>query len=164
MTRIRVSARIRAPRGDVWEAVRDIASHTRWMRDARSIAFTSSRREGVGTTFDCATRLGPFRTVDRMEVTEWDEGRAMGILHRGAVSGAGRFSLRPGGMGRRRSRTRFTWDERLRFPWWMGGPVGSAAARPLLRRLWKGNLRRLKALVEGAAATRPKPAKPRHRR
>ena len=109
------------------------------MHDAVAIRFTSRQRQGVGTTFDCDTRVGPFRLTDRMEVTEWDEGRALGIRHVGLVTGEGRFSLRPA----RRGRTYFVWEERLRFPWWMGGPVGALVARPVLRRIWRRNLRNL---------------------
>ena len=43
---------------------------------------------------------------------------------------------------------RFEWSERLVFPWWMGGPLGGLVGRPILRLVWKGNLRRLKQLVE----------------
>jgi hypothetical protein len=152
MTRVRVSTRIRAPRERVWAAVRDIGSHVSWMKDAEAIRFRDDRREGVGTTFDCDSRLGPFRVTDRMEVTEWDDGRALGIRHVGAVTGTGRFTLGPGrAWGWRRGTTRFRWEERLRFPWWMGGPLGGAVARPFFRRMWKGNLRRLKRLVEDGA-------------
>jgi len=79
-----------------------------------------------------------------MTVTEWEPGRAIGIDHRGIVTGSGRFTLRrrPG------DRTRFTWNERLTFPWWMGGPVGALAAKPVLRAIWRRNLRRLKTIVE----------------
>jgi hypothetical protein len=114
------------------------------MKDAVAIRFTSARHDGVGATFDCDTKIGPFRLLDRMEVTEWREGKVMGIAHRGLVSGRGRFTLRPA----RRGRTRFTWDERIRFPWWAGGPVGGLLAKPVLRRIWKDNLRRLKAELE----------------
>lgn len=130
----------------MWEALRDISSHIVWMADAEAIRFTGDRTEGPGTTFDCDTRVGPLRLTDRMAVTEWRPGRVMGIRHVGAVSGAGRFTLR-----RVRGGTRFTWTEQLTFRWWMGGPVGAACATPVLRRLWKGNLRRLKALVEDTA-------------
>lgn len=133
--RIRVGIVIDAPPAAVWARVRDIESHVGWMADAESIVFTSP------TTFDCATRVGPFRLVDRMEIVAWDEGRAMGIRHVGLVRGEGRFTLRRTWRGR----TRFTWDERLRFPWWMGGPIGALAAKPVLRRIWRGNLRRLRA-------------------
>ena len=157
MTRIRVSTLVAAPRADVWRAVADIGAHVRWMRDAEAIRFTSPRRTGVGTTFECDTKVGPLRLNDRMEVTEWREGRVMGIRHTGAVSGSGRFTLK-----RRRAGTLFTWEERLRFPWWLGGQLGGAVAGPVLRRLWRQNLVNLKAVVE--AGREPAPIKGRRRR
>lgn len=148
MSRVRVSTVIQAPPARVWEAVRDISSHVEWMEDAVAIRFTSARRDGVGTTFDCDTRVGPFRLTDRMEVTEWTEGRAMGIRHVGLVQGTGRFTVRRA----LRGGTRFTWDERLRFPWWMGGGPGSMVAAPVLRRIWRRNLAGLKRRIEPAGA------------
>ena len=144
MARIRVSVLIRAPRSQVWRTIRDIPSHVEWMHDAESIRVTSALKTGVGTTFDCATKVGPFRLTDRMEVVEWRVERSIGIRHKGLVRGKGRFTLarRPGG-------TLFTWEERLRFPRWMGGLVGSLVAKPVLRAIWKRNLTGLKALVEG---------------
>ena len=147
MTGIRVSTLISATRPEVWDVVRDIGAHIRWMNDAESIRFTSPKQSGVGTTFECDSRLGPFRLTDRMEVIEWRAGRAMTIRHVGAVSGVGRFSLR-----RRRHGTLFVWQEKLRFPWWMGGPVGSTVAAPFFRRVWKKNLANLKSIVEGTGA------------
>lgn len=147
MSRVRVSTVIDAPPRRVWAAVRDITSHVNWMEDAVAIRSTSPRRDGVGTTFDCDTKVGPFRLTDRMEVTEWSEGRAMGIRHVGLVRGTGRFTVRRSYRGG----TRFTWDERLRFPWWMGGPPGSVVAAPVLRRIWRRNLANLKRQVEGPA-------------
>jgi hypothetical protein len=128
---------IHASRGAVWRAVRDVERHVDWMEDAVAIRFTSP------TTFDCETRVGPFRTTDRMEITEWRPGRAMGIRHVGLVKGTGRFTLRT--VGRRR--TRFTWQESLDMPWWMAPPI----ARVVLRLVWRRNLRNLKRLVEGTA-------------
>jgi len=124
MSRVRVSTTIDAPRDRVWAAVRDIASHVEWMEDAIAIHFTSRSRRGVGTTFDCDTRVGPFR-----------------------LTGTGRFTLDR----RRHGRTRFTWDERLTFPLWMGAWPGSVVGGAVLRRVWKRNLRNLKARVEGTA-------------
>jgi Polyketide cyclase / dehydrase and lipid transport len=147
MTRIRVRATIDAPRGTVWRRLADIADHVHWMADARAIRFTGERRSGVGTTLECETRIGPLRTTDVMEVTEWRRGRSLGVRHTGVVSGVGRFVL-----GRsRRGRTRITSDERLRFPWWLGGPVAGLVAGPVLRLVWRGNLRRLASLVENRA-------------
>jgi hypothetical protein len=146
MVKIRVGVVIDAPPALVWATIEPIERHVEWMADAVSITFTSAQQRGEGTTFDCVTRIGPIRTIDRMAVTEWSPGRAMGIEHRGVVTGRGRFTLRR----RRGNRTRFTWTEQLRFPWWMGGPVGAFAAKPVLRALWKRNLRELSRLVASA--------------
>lgn len=147
MTAIRVQETILAPPETVWAAIEDISTHVRWMEDAVAIRFISDARSGVGATFDCDTKVGPFRLVDRMVVTEWDPGRAIGIRHAGIVTGAGRFVLTavPGG-------TSFAWEESLSFPIWMGGEIGGRAAAPLLRRVWRRNLANLKALVESESA------------
>ena len=137
--RIRLTTVVGATPDRVWADLRDIASHVEWMEDAESIRFTSSSRQGVGTTFDCVTRVGPVRLVDRMEVTEWRPGRSLAIRHVGLVTGHGRFSLRP----LRRGRTRVTWEEHLVFPSWMGGWLGTLAAKPVLRRVWTRNLENL---------------------
>ncbi|HEX6420684.1 MAG TPA: SRPBCC family protein, partial [Acidimicrobiales bacterium] len=141
MARIRVHTAVDAPPQVVWRHLADIADHVSWMADARAIRFTSDRRTGVGTAFECETRLGPLRTLDVMEVTEWRDGEAMGVRHRGLVTGTGRFLLESAGRGR----TRLVWAEDLRFPWWLGGRVGGALARPVLRAVWRGNLRRFAA-------------------
>ena len=101
VARIKVSTVIAAPPDRVWEELRHIERHVDWMADAEAIRFTSRRREGRGTTFDCETRIGPFHLVDRMEVTEWRTGRSMGVRHAGLVTGTGRFTLRRVGAARR---------------------------------------------------------------
>ncbi|HEY5012350.1 MAG TPA: SRPBCC family protein, partial [Acidimicrobiia bacterium] len=70
--RIRVCTTIDAPPARVWEVVENIEHHTEWMTDAERITFVSSTTSGVGTEFDCLTRVGPFRMTDRMTVTEWE--------------------------------------------------------------------------------------------
>lgn len=137
--------------GEVWWALEDIDGHVGWMLDARAIRFTSARRAGVGTTFECDTRLGPLRLTDRMEVTEWVPGRSMGVVHTGLVTGTGRFTLKRARWGR----TRLTWEERLEFPWWLGGRVGAVAAKPVLTAVWRRSLANLKASVEGASPPPP---------
>lgn len=141
MTRIRVRTTIRAPRDVVWEDVSDLASHVEWMADAEELRFTSATRAGVGTTFDCLTKVGPIRLTDRMEVTEWLEGERIGVRHVGLVTGTGRFTLRSTRLGRA---TSFAWEEELRFPWWLGGRVGELPGSLVLRLVWRRNLRRLR--------------------
>ena len=143
--KIRVGIMIDAPPADTWRVVEQLERHVDWMADAESIRFVGAQTRGEGTMFDCVTKVGPIRLTDRMTVIEWERGRLVGIEHRGVVTGRGRFTLRR----RRRGRTWFQWNERLTFPWWMGGPAGALVAKPVLRRIWRNNLRRLKSIVEG---------------
>ena len=143
MPRIRVSTTLPAPPSAVWASVSDLASHVEWMADAESIRFTSRRRSGVGTAMEVETRVGPFRLTDVLEITEWRPRRSMGVRHAGIVGGTGRFPLRRSRL--RPGRTRFTWEEDLVFPAWLGGPLGALVAAPVLRAVWRGNLRRLRA-------------------
>jgi hypothetical protein len=146
VTRIRVRQVIERPPAAVWDRLADIADHVTWMADAAAIRFTTDRHRGVGTAFECETRVGPLRTLDRMEVTEWSPGEAIGVHHRGVVTGTGRFTLLGSTDGRR---TELTWDEDLRLPWYLGGPLTAVLARPILRRVWAANLRRFAAHLEG---------------
>ena len=114
---IHICTTIAATPDDVWHAVERIETHTEWMLDAETITFRSEQHEGVGAEFDCLTKVGPLHTTDRFVVTRWEPGVAMGIEHRGAVTGVGEFRLRPlaGGVS-----TEFCWEETLAFPWWLG--------------------------------------------
>ena len=134
MRAIAVRRVIRADVATVWDALADIAAHVEWMADARAIRFTSSITEGVGTTFECDTKVGPLRLTDRMTVTEWDVDRAIAVRHVGTVTGEGRFTLRDAGL----DRTELAWDETLELPWW----IPELPAAVVLRSLWKHNLRR----------------------
>lgn len=151
MGRIRVSTVIDASPAAVWEEVRLIERHVDWMTDFREVNFTSENRTGVGTTFERVTKLGPIRLTDHLVVTAWRENREIGVAHRGLVTGVGRFTL----ARVRRDRTRFTWYEHLTYPWWLGGPVGAFFGGFVMRRIWRRNLRVLKALVESGRDERP---------
>ena len=130
----------------VWDVVEPVERHVDWMHDAVAIRFTGEQTRGVGTEFLCDTKVGPFKLVDRMEITEWEPGAVMGVRHIGMVTGTGRFTLEPIDLGRR---TRFVWEETLVFPWWMGGPLGALiGGKIVLAAIWRRNLRGLRRLVE----------------
>jgi Polyketide cyclase / dehydrase and lipid transport len=131
----------------VWADVERLETHPDWMTDALNIEFLTTSHRGVGTEFACVTKLGPLRTRDILVVTEWEPASRMAIEHRGSVQGVGRFLLRAAADG-----TEFCWEETLRFPWWMGGPVGERIARPFFARLWRGNLARLRRRFEPGSA------------
>ncbi len=143
---ITVSVEIDAPVESVWGVVEPVEDHVRWMHDAVAIRFTTDQTRGVGTRFDCDTKIGPVRLVDHMEITEWDPCLVIGVRHTGLVTGTGRFTLESIDLDRR---TRFTWSEQLRFPWWLGGPLGArVGGTAVMGPLWRRNLRELKRLVE----------------
>ena len=144
MADVHVSIVIDRTPEQVWDYVRDISSHVQWMADAEAIRFLSESTSGEGTRFECDTKVGPFRLTDVMTVTFWEENRRMGVRHVGAVAGEGMFTLEALGPGA----TEFSWTESPRFPFWMGGAVGAAVARPVLAAIWRRNLRKLKAEVE----------------
>lgn len=135
---------IDAPLERVWTEAVDFASHAEWMKDARAIRFEGEQREGAGTVLLIETQVGPFRTVDRFEVTEVVPMASVAGRHVGLFTGEGRFELSSPEPGR----TRFAWRERIRFPWYFGGPVGAWVGRFVLARIWRSNLAALKRRIE----------------
>ncbi|MEY2710233.1 MAG: hypothetical protein RL487_16 [Actinomycetota bacterium] len=148
MPGIRVSVDIDAPVQTVWDVVEPVERHVDWMADAVAIRFVGTQTRGVGTEFFCDTKVGPIKLVDKMTITAWEPGRVMGVTHTGVVTGTGEFTLEPNGSGG----TRFTWTERLVFPWWLGGPLGAlVGGQVVMKAIWRRNLRVLKKLVESRA-------------
>jgi len=147
MARVTTELAIDAPSDAVWAELARIEHHVHWMADAAELHFVGDQRRGVGTTFECLTQVGPFRTLDTMTVTEWVDGSAMAVRHTGVVTGSGRFEVLPGTGGR----TTLRWTEDLRLPRWALGRLGSLVAGPVLARIWRGNLRRFAARVESPA-------------
>lgn len=146
MSRITVSIELAASPARVWEIVEPVERHVDWMADAVAIRFTNSQTRGVGTTFDCDTKVGPIKLTDRMEITEWVPEKSMGVKHVGIVTGTGVFTIEPIGNGQY---TKFTWSEKLTFPWWLGGPIGEViGGNIVMKAIWRRNLKKLKALVE----------------
>ncbi len=146
MAEISVSVELDATPERVWEVVEPVERHVDWMADAVAIRFTTDQTRGVGTLFECDTKVGPIRLTDHMEITEWVPGRAMGVRHTGIVTGSGVFTLEGIDLDRR---TRFTWTEDLRFPWYLGGRLGElVGAKVVMGAIWRRNLKRLKAIVE----------------
>jgi uncharacterized protein YndB with AHSA1/START domain len=150
MSRISVSTEIDAPPERVWAVLEPIERHVDWMADAEAIHFETAQTRGEGTRFVCDTKVGPIKLRDRMEITKWEPGLRMGVRHDGVVTGTGTFELTPLDLDRR---TRFTWTEDLRFPWYLGGRAGELlGGRWLLTLIWGRNLRALARIVESQHA------------
>lgn len=145
MGRINVAIELDATADEVWAVVEPVERHVDWMADAVAIHFETDQTRGVGTRFLCDTKVGPITLQDRMEITEWEPGRRMGVRHTGVVTGSGVFVLEPIDLGRR---TRFTWSEELHFPWFLGGRLGElVGGQFVMKQIWKRNLRELDRLV-----------------
>lgn len=142
---ISISIDIEAPIDDVWAEAADLASHAEWMRDADRIDFVGDQRAGEGTVMHVLTKIGPLSTTDVIEVTSWKEREEIGVVHRGVVTGSGRFTLE----ALAPDRTRFSWEEQLEMPWYFGGALGRPVSSRVLGAVWRGNLRRLKSRIEG---------------
>ena len=110
------------------------------MNDAVAQSFVTDQREGEGTSFHCKTRIGPFVTNDVMTITRWENETVMGVEHKGLIKGEGAFFLH-GNEGQ----TTLVWQEELRFPWYLGGPLTAYAAMPVLTYIWRRNLANFRA-------------------
>jgi len=133
---LRTSVEIPGPRRDVRDELSSIEDHVEWMADAVSIDFHDDQRRGEETSFSCATRIGPFTTTDETTIDEWIDNSAIGVTHRGAITGSGRFEL----TAVTATDTRVTWTESLSFPRWLGGHLGERVPAPLFRWIWNRNL------------------------
>jgi hypothetical protein len=143
MAMIVVSTDLPHPPDGVWSELAQLERHSDWMADAERIDFDGEQRSGVGTRMAVRTRVGPLVTTDVIEVRSWLEGQSIGVSHRGIVTGLGVFVLVPIDGG-----TRFVWWEDLEFPWYLGGPITAWFARPVLRLIWQGNLKRFARTLE----------------
>ena len=148
MGNIRVSIDIDASPSTVWSIVEPVERHVDWMADAVAIRFITEQTRDVGTEFYCDTKVGPIKLVDKMTITKWTPLEVMGVEHAGVVTGTGEFTLEPLDNG---TRTRFTWTEKLTFPWWLGGAIGSiVGGQIVMKAIWRRNLKALRRLVESA--------------
>ena len=142
---IRVSIVLRAPIEHVWNVVEPIERHVDWMADAVAIRFKTDQTRGIGTQFFCDTQVWKIKLVDEMTITSWIPQKEMGVTHTGVVTGTGVFTLEAVDAGS----TRFTWTEKLTFPWWLGGPIGAlVGGQIVMKAIWRKNLRGLQRIVE----------------
>lgn len=76
MTTIDLSITIDAPADDVWKELADFGAVSVWNPNVKQSRLTSEAGEGTGISRECV--LAPMGTVQE-RVTEWTEGRLMGI-------------------------------------------------------------------------------------
>ena len=141
---ISVSTSISKSIEEVWKEVSTLKNHTNWMKDAVSIEFLNEKSEGLGTKMKVLTKIGPIKLFDYMTVTEWIEKKSIGVEHIGIITGEGKFTLNEIS----KEETEFCWEETLKFPFYLAGPIGEIFGSPILKIIWKNNLKGLKELFE----------------
>lgn len=146
---IRSAIRIAAPQGLVWRAISDIPSQPRWMREMKAVRLEGDGPVGVGTRGEADVRILGITVTDPVEVVTWEPPVRFGIRHVGLFGGGGEIVLAPALDG---ASTDVTWDERLVPP--VFPRLGAIVQRPILGRIFQGDLELLKELVESGELPR----------
>jgi hypothetical protein len=118
--------------------------HVKWMEDAVKIDILSENNSGLDTKMNVLTKVGPITLTDIITVTEWKEKESIGVIHEGIVTGEGVFYLSEIDD----NKTKFQWVETLKFPFYLGGPIGEIFGGVILKYIWKKNLKNLKEIIE----------------
>jgi carbon monoxide dehydrogenase subunit G len=132
----------------VWALLTDWERQGDWMLEASDVVVVGRQREGVGVEARAKVRIAGITTRDRIRVTMWEPPRILVIEHLGWVKGTGELQMAP-----IREGTRLRWRESL-FPPARLGPFGVIGLRlfaPILRRIFRRDLRVLRELVRGRA-------------
>ena len=129
----------------VWPYLVDWEHLDRWMKEARGFKVIGAQREGVGVEAEATIRIAGITTRDRVRVTVWQPPVALEIEHLGWVRGTGYMELSPTDEG-----CHMFWREELIPPL---GPLGVSGMRliaPIMRQVFRRDLRLLKKLVESS--------------
>ena len=127
----------------VWELITDWEHQGDWMLEASDFVVTSEQREGIGVEAEATITIGGITTRDKVRVVGWEPPRRLAIEHLGWVSGRGEIYLTPLG----RDRTHLFGREELEPPVGLLGAVGITAFKPVMRRIFKRDLRVLSGLT-----------------
>ena len=133
----------------VWALITDWEHQDDWMLEASDFEVVGEQREGVGVESRATVRIAGIRTRDTVRVSMWEPPRILVIDHIGWVKGLGEIQLQPVSEG-----TRMRWRETL-FPPPKLGPFGRLGLRltsPLMRRIFRRDLRVLRSLVRTRSA------------
>ena len=144
---IRMSTEVDAPIETVWEVVADVGRQPEWMAEMSDLRMLTDPPLGVGSRGEATVTVAGISTTDPVTVSVFQPPRRYGIVHEGRISGDGLIALAARAVG---GPTIVEWEERLFppvFPY-----VGAAVMRPVLRRIFQGDLERLGTMVAAERA------------
>ncbi|MGH2691662.1 MAG: SRPBCC family protein [Actinomycetota bacterium] len=140
---------ISRPAEAVWPYLVDWERLDRWMKEARDFKVIGEQREGVGVEAEAAIRIAGITTRDRVRVTHWQPPVALEIAHLGWVKGTGYMELSPIEHG-----CNVFWREELFAPLGSLGRSGLRLVAPIMRGVFRRDLRVLKDLAESETRSR----------
>jgi len=133
---------IDAPIERVWSVLADVEGQPRWMTEMTDVRLLDAGPIGVGTRARATVRILGMETTDPVTITAFEPPTRFAISHDGDFTGHGELTLEPGPDG---STTIVRWDETLVAP--VLAHTWALAAAPVLRRVFQGDLERLRDLV-----------------
>jgi uncharacterized protein YndB with AHSA1/START domain len=142
-----------APPEVVWALITDWERQDDWMLEASDFSVTSEKREGVGVEAEATIRIGGIKTRDRVRVSGWEPNKRLAIDHHGWVTGHGEIVLTP----LPRGRTHIFWREELEPPLGLAGALGMTGFAPVMKRIFRRDLRVLATLARTTAHPRGTP-------
>jgi uncharacterized protein YndB with AHSA1/START domain len=146
---IETTATMPGPPEVVWALLTDWEHQDDWMLEASDFVVVSEQREGVGVEAEATVRIGGLKTRDRVRVAGWEPPKRLVIEHLGWVGGRGELHLTPG-LGV--PTTHLYWKEELSPPLGFLGALGLSLFKPLMKRVFRRDLRVLQGLVRARAA------------
>ena len=138
---------IDAPIERVWSVLADVEGQPRWMSEMTEVRLLGAGPLRVGTRAQATVRILGMTTTDPVTITAFEAPTRFAIRHDGDFTGVGEMTLEPGPDG---STTIVRWDETLVAP--IMPYAWALAAAPVLRRLFQGDLERLRDLIVDPAA------------
>ncbi len=142
---VSVASRLPVAPEEAWRLLTAWERQPAWMRDAASVRLLTERRDGTGVQLAVRTRILSIPLfTERLEVVAWEPPRRLVIAHRSFIHGVGVWRVDPVPDG-----SLFRWVEEVSLPVPVLGWIALAIYRPIMRRLMRGAMRKLRRLAAG---------------
>ena len=145
-TVMHMTVAVDAPIERVWAYVADVERQPEWMREMKAVRLLTPGPVGEGTRGEATVRIAGIAVTDPVTVDLFEPPRRFGIRHEGLFGGGGVITLVPVEGG---AATAVHWAEQLVPP--IFPHLGAVIQRPLLTRVFQGDMDRMRAIVESGA-------------
>ena len=138
---------IHADQKTVFEYVADWEKQSDWILFT-TVHITAIKERPQDVTLLATTKLGVFKLVDTMVITDWQPCDKIVVEHTGRiVLGKGVFSVQK----QPDNSSTFIWQEITPVPFGLVGQLGLFIARPFLKLLFGMSLKKLKLNIESSS-------------